>query len=223
MVKTKHKGYFIMMILKLILESIILVTALSLDAFVASFAYGTNKIKIPILSALILTVICSLTLTISLFIGALIRPYLHETVTHVLCFMILFILGITKLFDSSIKAYIRKKKTLNKQIAFKALNLHFILNIYADPKIADKDDSRTLSLSEAISLALALSIDGLAVGLGAALANVNSLIIIITSLFIGMVAVMGGSLLGEKISEKINLDLSWLSGLLLVILAIMKL
>lgn len=212
-----------MIFITLLIESIILVTALSLDAFVASFAYGTNKIKIPFLSALILTFICSLTLTISLILGNIIRPYLPESLTHIICFIILFILGITKLFDSSIKAYIRKKKTLNKQIVFKALNLHFILNIYADPKIADKDDSRTLSLSESISLALALSIDGLAVGLGAALANVNSIMIVVSSVLIGMVAVMGGSLLGEKISNKINLDLSWLSGILLVILGFMKL
>jgi len=212
-----------MIFITLLIESIILVTALSLDAFVASFAYGSNKIKIPFLSALILTFICSLTLTISLILGNIIRPYLPESLTHIICFIILFILGITKLFDSSIKAYIRKKKTLNKQIVFKALNLHFILNIYADPKIADKDDSRTLSLSESISLALALSIDGLAVGLGAALANVNSIMIVVSSVLIGMVAVMGGSLLGEKISNKINLDLSWLSGILLVILGFMKL
>ena len=212
-----------MIFITLLIESIILVTALSLDAFVASFAYGTNKIKIPFLSALILTFICSLTLTISLILGNIIRPYLPESLTHIICFIILFILGITKLFDSSIKAYIRKKKTLNKRITFKALNLHFILNIYADPRIADKDDSRTLSLSEAISLALALSIDGLAVGLGAALANVNSIMIVVISILIGMIAVMGGSLLGEKVSNKINLDLSWLSGILLVILGFMKL
>lgn len=212
-----------MIFITLLIESIILVTALSLDAFVASFAYGTNKIKIPLLSALILTFICSLTLTISLILGNIIRPYLPESLTHIICFIILFILGITKLFDSSIKAYIRKKKTLNKRITFKALNLHFILNIYADPRIADKDDSRTLSLSEAISLALALSIDGLAVGLGAALANVNSIMIVVISILIGMIAVMGGSLLGEKVSNKINLDLSWLSGILLVILGFMKL
>lgn len=212
-----------MNILKLIIESIILVTALSLDAFVASFSYGTEKIKIPMTSALVLDIICSLTLTVSLFAGSILKPYLPGGVASVLCFLILFFLGITKLFDSSIKAYIRKNKRLNKRIAFQALNLKFILTIYADPKVADSDNSRVLSYKEAVSLALALSIDGLSVGLGAALLDGNHFLIIASSLVIGFLAVISGSFLGKKVSDKTTLDLSWLSGVLLLVLGFMKL
>lgn len=210
-------------ILKLIMESLILVTALSLDAFVACFAYGTNKIKIPFTSALVLTTISSLMLTISLALGFIIKPYLPQELTHIICFILLFFLGTTKLFDSSIKAYIRKRNGLCKSFTFRAMSLNFILNVYADPEIADKDDSRILSYSEAISLALALSIDGLAVGLGAAIAEVNSLLVIANSLLVGLMAVLLGAYIGKKISEKISLDLSWLSGVLLLILSFMKL
>jgi len=94
-----------MNIVVIIMESIILVTALSLDAFVACFAYGTNKIKIPFTSALVLTTISSLTLTLSLLLGVIIKPYIPKELTHMISFTILFFLGITKLFDSSIKAY----------------------------------------------------------------------------------------------------------------------
>ena len=41
------------------IESLLLVLAVSLDAFVASIAYGTNKIKIPFVSATIINIICS--------------------------------------------------------------------------------------------------------------------------------------------------------------------
>ena len=41
------------------LDAILLVTALSMDAFVASFAYGTSKIKIPFKSAIVINVVCS--------------------------------------------------------------------------------------------------------------------------------------------------------------------
>jgi len=103
------------------------------------------------------------------------------------------------------------------------MSLNFILNIYADPEMADKDDSRTLSYSEAFSLALALSIDGLAVGLGAAFAEVNSMLVITNSIIIGLMAVLLGSFIGKKVSEKVSLDLSWLSGAMLVVLSFMKL
>ena len=42
-----------------LLEAFLLVAAVSLDAFVASFAYGTNKIKIPVTSLIVISVICS--------------------------------------------------------------------------------------------------------------------------------------------------------------------
>ncbi len=49
------------------IESLLLVLAVSLDAFVASIAYGTNKIKIPFVSATIINIICSSVLGVSLF------------------------------------------------------------------------------------------------------------------------------------------------------------
>ncbi len=49
------------------METILLVLALSLDAFVASIAYGTNKIKIPFKSIIIIDSICAISLVISLY------------------------------------------------------------------------------------------------------------------------------------------------------------
>ena len=42
-----------------VLEALLLVVALSMDAFVASFAYGAQRIKIPFSSAAIISVICT--------------------------------------------------------------------------------------------------------------------------------------------------------------------
>lgn len=207
----------------MLLESFILVIALSLDAFVSCFAYGTNKIKIPFSSALVLTGVSTFILTVSLSLGFIIKPLVPVGLTHILCFILLFILGTIKLFDSSIKAHIRNKKGLLRSFAFRALSLSFILNVYADPEMADEDDSRTLSYKEAVSLALALSIDGLAVGMGAAMSEANYIMIIITSLVVGLFAVYSGGSLGKKLSMKSDLELSWLSGVLLIILAVLKL
>ncbi len=206
-----------------ILEPLLLIIALSTDAFVASFSYGTNKIKIPFSSVIIINIVCTVMLAISLFFGSILRPYLPEKLIKIICFIILTILGIIKLFDSSIKALIRKHKNIHKKISFSALHLKFILNVYANPEEADKDLSHTLSASEAVSLALALSLDGLAVGFGAALANINCFVAIIFSFILGMLLVMLGCFIGNKLAEKISFDLSWLSGILLIILAILKL
>lgn len=202
-------------------ETLLLVTALSVDSFVASFAYGANKIKIPFISVSIISIICSVILVISVFLGSIVKPLIPEPQT--ICFVILFILGIIKLFDSSIKTFIRKHNDLNKQLKFSLFNLSFILNIYADPQNADCDLSRELSPIEAAPLAIALSIDGLAVGIGAGLVTVSIIQIVIFSLITNVITILLGSYVGYKIAERTSLNLSWLSGLLLIILAVMKL
>ncbi|SNT19182.1 putative sporulation protein YtaF [Anaerovirgula multivorans] len=205
------------------LEAILLVTALSIDAFVASFAYGTNKIKIPFTSVTTINVICSTLLAMSLFLGSIVSQYIPSHLIKGICFTILFVLGTIKLFDSSIKSFIRKNKNLSKELKFSMFNLKLILNIYADPQEADRDYSRVLSPLEATSLAIAVSLDGLAAGFGVALVNINLMEVVLFSLISDMVAVMLGCYIGNKIAKKLTLNISWLSGVLLIILAILKL
>ena len=80
-----------------------------------------------------------------------------------------------------------------------------------------------MSPKEAAPLAIALSLDGLAVGFGAALSDVNPIQAILFSLIINVAAVCLGCLVGNKVAEKVPLDLSWVSGLLLMVLAFLKL
>ncbi|HJB25690.1 MAG TPA: sporulation membrane protein YtaF [Firmicutes bacterium] len=204
-------------------QIILLVTALSVDAFVASLAYGASNIRIPPISVVVITLVCSLILGISLLFGSLIRPFVPAQLTKIICCAVLMILGFVKLCDSSMKHYIRKHCSNHKEISFSALHLKFILNIYADPVEADSDQSHTLSPKEAGSLATALSLDGLAAGFGAALGNVHLLQALFCSIFVNALAVLLGSSIGNRIAQKASLDLSWLSGVMLIALALLKL
>ncbi len=204
-------------------SALLLVIALSMDAFVASFAYGNNKIKIPFSSALVINFICTGSLALSLLLGAFIRPYIDANIAKTISFAVLFVLGMVKLFDSSIKSLIRRKQIVDKQWAFRALHLNFILHIYANPEEADKDASQCLSKAEAASLAVALSLDGLAVGFGAGLGLVNVPLVLVFSLLLHLLTISLGAYLGHKLAKKSAFDLSWLSGVLLIILAFTKL
>ena len=205
------------------LEAIILALTCSVDAFAASFAYGTNKIKIPFISNQIINFICCFTLGISLLLGSIIKNYIPPNLTVIICFIILFILGIIKLFDSITKSLIRKYNNINKELKFSFFNFKFILKLYADPEEADIDSSRDISPMEAVALALSLSLDGLAIGFGAALTNINILVVVIAALLINMIALLFGVSLGNKIAKKSSVNLSWISGVILIILAIFKL
>lgn len=194
-----------------------------MDAFVSSFAYGTNKIKIPFKSVAVIAIVCSSFLTASIFLASLLNSFISAEITRILSFSILFLLGLTKFFDSTIKLYIKRHNQLNKELNFSVFNLQFMLNVYANPEEADINASKTLSPKEAVYLAIALSIDGLAVGFGAGLIAVNHLLVIVLAFLTDTIALTLGCRLGNKVVEKTVLNLSWLSGIVLIGLAFLKL
>ncbi len=206
-----------------IVEAFLLASSLSMDAFVASFAYGSNKIKIPFKSVQIINIICSSILGLSLLIGTIVKDFLPHQLTTAICFSILFIIGMIKLLDSFTKSLIRKHNNLKKEIKFSMFNFKFILNLYANPEEADVDCSKTISCTEAASLAIALSLDGVAVGFGAALGNANALVIFLVSLFTDTALVVLGSYIGNKIANKFTINITWLSGFVLIVMALLKL
>ena len=57
---------------------IMLVTALCLDAFTASFAYGINDTKIPAISAVIISLVCTVSLAVSIGLGSAINKLSHR-------------------------------------------------------------------------------------------------------------------------------------------------
>jgi len=205
-----------------VVEAILIVIALSMDAFVSGFAYGANKIRMPISSVTVISFICTAILAVSLFLGGLIGPFLPDHLAVSVGFLLLFGLGMFKLFDSVIKSYIRRHAAFRKKFRFSLFHLGFILNIYADPEEADSDHSMSLSPSEAAYLAVALSLDGLAVGVGAGMSDANPILIVAFSLIGTVLAVLLGCLLGRQIARKLRFDLSWLSGALLILLAFFK-
>lgn len=209
--------------LLVILEAGFLASALSIDAFAASFAYGSNKIKIPFLSAQIINLICTAILGLSLFIGTLVKQLIPSWLTTAICFTLLLVLGLIKLLDSLTKTIIRKYNVPHKELHFSLCNFRFVLSIYADPEKADRDCSKTISPAEAASLAVALSLDGLAVGFGAALGNINAWAVILWSLLTNTAAILLGALLGNKLAQKLSFNLSWISGAILILLAVNKL
>lgn len=201
-------------------ETLLLVFTLSLDAFVASIAYGTNEIKIPFVSIAIINITCSSFLAFSLFLGSIIKKLIPEGITLLISFLILMLLGIFYLFQSLIKSHIAKTSSPNKEVKLKISDL--IISIYIDETNADFNNSKSLSPKESLYLAVALSLDSLAIGFGSSLAGTNYFQVIFFSLIYGITAIWSGLLIGRKLVEKSDFNVSWLSGIILMILAITK-
>lgn len=204
------------------LESLLLVSSLCIDSFVASIAYGTSKINIPPLSTIIINLVCTSTLAFSLFLGSVVKNFLPGNIPAILGFILLITLGVYRLFEYMFKSYITKKSRSDIPLTFKIFDFNFVLEVYADEIKADFDKSKSLNSKESFYLALALSLDSIAVGFGSSLVNINYLQVLILCFIIGILAVSIGVFLGRKFAEKLNLELSWLSGILLIILAIVR-
>lgn len=102
------------------------------------------------------------------------------------------------------------------------LDLKLNFNVSVEPDTLDTNKSKILKSAEAFTLALALSLDGLAIGFGSGLVGVNYIQVILFSLISNVIAVSFGCLLGNVFVKNINLNLSWLSGLILLIIGFMK-
>lgn len=203
-------------------QSLILVLSLCIDTFVTSIVYSSNKIKIPVVSGLIIDTICSLFLAISLFFGYLIKDFIPINIASTISFLLLLILGVYRLFEAFFKNLIKKYYDKGSPLTFKIFEFKFILQIYADEIKADLDESKILSPKEAFFLAVALSLDSLTVGFGCSLGSVNYLATVLLSFLVGALLLVLGGYVGKNISKNYNLNLSWLSGVLLIILAFIR-
>ena len=135
----------------------------------------------------------------------------------------LFIIGALKCFDCLIKRFITKNQNKVNQFNVKLFNINFILTVYADNIKADIDNSKVLSSKEAVLLALTLSLDGLAAGFGYGLAEIHIYELVTLSLASNILAILLGYIAGKTLTKITSMDLSWLGGVILIILAIWKL
>lgn len=212
-----------MVTLKMVLEAAAIASALSVDALVASFAYGTRQIRLPWRSILVINLICSAIVGLSLGLGSLAALFLSPNLRRGLCFGVLFALGLIKLMDGITRWAIRRYGNLDGQLGFSLFSLRFVLHVYADPAAVDLDHSKTISVTEAASLALALSLDGAAAGFGAAMGQASIPAVVTASLLTNQLTLMLGSWLGERLSRRCGISLGWLSGVILILLAFSKL
>ena len=202
------------------LLSILLVVATSLDAFGASFAYGAVRIKIKTGGAVVISLIGSAFLGLALGGASWISKWIPGSVAKWLSFVLLMGMGLESIFQNSIKGYLKKREKRRKKFKFTFANIGFILDIYLDETKADADQSKTLSVRESVYLGVVLSLDSIVSGLGCGLSGGSVIPVMGMAALAHLIAVMAGCKLGQKAADFMRFDLSWMSGLILILLGI---
>jgi len=195
--------------------------ACAVDCAVTGFAYGANKTKIRFLYGIIISIFCSLALGASLILGEALSRVIPISVTVAISSAILITIGVYKILDSIVKNILYRKDGVNSYKTFSLLGLRFVINISGE--LDNSGEVKELSAAGAVILAIALSLDGLGVGFGAGLLGLGAAayaVIIAFSFVINAVFLFLGRKIGVKTATKTTLNLAWVSGLLLIVLAL---
>ncbi len=204
-------------------DEILLVLALVIDAFIACFAYGTKGIRIPWPSALLIGGVGTGILILSMTISTQFQRFLPPGLCSALSFAIIFGLGFLSVFQNAVKSALAKRTDTAKNLKFRWAGISFAVTVYLDETQADADHSKVLSLREALLLGTVLSLDSFGIGFGSGFSSHHLLFLYVLSLFLHPAAVMLGRLLGEKTAGKLPDGFSSLGGVLLIILAFIRL
>lgn len=186
---------------------LLLAVALSMDTFAAGLSYSAGKVRVPLLSMIIISLISGLMLTLSLLTGNLIVSVIPVNVTKIFSFIILFVLALYKLYDA----------LPSNAKAARSFTTDFI------SEKVNKKDIHILSSSEAALLSLALSIDSISAGLGSGAPAQSPFLLFAVSSLIQLAAICCGLLSGRLLLQKTSHNFAWLSAALLFVLAFLRL
>ena len=197
--------------------------AVTLDSLTAGMTYGTRKVHIQPLSYLILICIPALFITAANQIGTLLACLLPPQVLPWISFLLLFLLGISRILESLIRRLAAKHPSLSRNWGCKIKQINIIFTIYLSPEYANGEDLQILSAKEALLLSLALSLDSILVGMAFTTEEVSLILLFLLAVLFNLFFFLVGYLAGHVLCHLFHVDLSWLSGLLLLLLALQAL
>jgi putative sporulation protein YtaF len=197
------------------LSTLLLALAVSLDSLGVGFAYGVKKMRVPASSLITISTVSALGMLSSMLLGRSLCSFLGNKCS-MMGSMLLITMGLISLGTTWKTKPGYKKKT--DEPVCNTPPFEIISRIVQEPITADLDQSGEINISEALLLGLALALDSLGAGLGAALTAYR---LAITSGLVGLLNMLT-LVLGHRMGQIVNLSPnSWANfapGILLVLL-----
>ena len=202
---------------------LLFLTAVSIDSLTAGLTYGIQRVKLRPAACLILIVIPSLFITTANRIGSFLFFLLPQTALPFLSFTLLALLGLSKLTESLLRLLTRKYPSLTRNWGLKIKQINIIFTVYLSPEDANQEDLQILSAKEALLLSLALSLDSVLAGMAFTAERLPLLPLFLLAALFNLLLFGAGYGFGHLVSSVLRVDLSWLSGLFLLLLALQSL
>lgn len=202
---------------------LLFLTAVSVDSLTAGITYGTQRVKIRRSAYLILIFVPAFFISLANRIGACIYLFLPEEALPFLSFFLLTLLGLSKLLESLLRFLAHKYPSLTRNWGLKIKQINIIFTVYLSPEDANREDLQILSAKEALLLSLALSLDSVLAGMAFTVKMLPLFPLFLLAALFNLLLFTAGYGFGHLVSSVLHVDLSWLSGLFLLLLALQAL
>lgn len=185
-----------------ILSSLLFAISANTDNFVVGLSYGIKKIKIGLVSNLLIALISLVGTILSMSVGKIIFNFIPENASNFIGSAILILVGGWTIGKSLIKS-IRSD------------------DILENPEKADIDNSSNIDAKESVTLAFALTINNVGLGIGASITGLNIVVTSSLTFIFSLLMIMIGCILGSYYLSKIfSKRATIVSGLIIIILGI---
>ncbi|WP_274649736.1 sporulation membrane protein YtaF [Paenibacillus humicola] len=223
---------------------LLLAFAVSLDGFGVGVTYGLRRIRIPVLSVIIIACCTGFVVWISMQIGTVLSGYMSPRVAKWIGAVILMGIGCGAIVQwwrrrsdrgeedketatadpMTVAAADRQSTAAKTLVVLEWKRLGLVIQILRKPQIADVDKSGIISASEAVLLGFALSIDSFGAGLGAAMLGFSPLLTAVVISTVSALFLLAGLRVGFRFAAlEIMKALSVLPGILLIVMGMMRL
>ena len=208
------------------LQLIILSVALSIDGFGVGVSLGMRGMKIPLKSIVVISICSAISLGVAMLIGEFISQHVSQGAAEKTGGFILIFLGLWLVLQ-----FFKKEKDTNETQSkekmifnFEIKSLGVVISILQKPTDVDFDKSGTINGVEALVLGIALSLDAFGAGIGAAMIGISPFILAAAIGLMSSIFIWSGLQSGKILSKsKLVKNLSFLPGILLIIIGILKL
>lgn len=197
------------------LSSLLLACSTNVDNLAVGIAYGVKKLRISLLANLLIALVSAGGTTISMSVGEVVSRFIPGVIANALGSGSLIIIGVWGIWET-----LKTQRKLNRNKDKSSDDLSYTTYL-DDPLRVDVDKSRSVELREAGALALALTINNLAGGIGAGISGLN--IVLTTALTFGasLLAIRGGYFLGKTFTLRFTGNWSGIvSGVLIIALGL---
>lgn len=175
------------------LSPALFVISANIDSFAVGVAYGIKKIKIGILSSVLISVISAAGTFFSMTFGLVIRKCMPVYLSNAFGSIILIAIGVWVIAEDYLK-----KRITKTQNTYQKKERNEYLDLLEHPENADADRSGTIDVKECITLAFALTINNIGLGIGASITGLNILLNTLLTFLFNLFAILLGCRLGNS-------------------------